>query len=91
MPEALIAFAVFVITIIVYVVAWIQSRDPKHYDARQERERLQHHHVWLEQRLHRARRENWGDEMIARCAHELEATAQQLAKLGTTNAAAAAR
>lgn len=82
MPEALIVVAVFVIAVIIYVAMWLQTRDPALYNARDELARLQHQMKWLEERLAKARKEQWGKEMIASIVHERDATAGQLARAG---------
>jgi hypothetical protein len=78
MPEALAVVAVFVVTVIAWVGAWLNARNPAGYPARDEIARLQHHAAWLEQRLVVAQRECWGGEMIAAISAELAATAGEL-------------
>lgn len=74
MPEALFIVAVFIIAVIIYAAMWVKSRDPALYKPHEEAERLRHHVVWLEERLARARREHWGEEMVAAIARELDET-----------------
>lgn len=81
MPEALAIVAVFVTAVVIYIMMWFQSRDPALYDARAERRRLEHHLVWLEERGARARRESWGEEMIAGIEADRTATTDELARL----------
>lgn len=82
MPEALAVVAVFVIAVIIYVAMWLQSRDPALHKPQEEFARLQHQVTWLDERLAKARRENWGTEMVASIADERDATAELLAKAG---------
>jgi len=86
MPEALAVVAVFVIAVVIYAAMWLRSRDPSLHKPHEELERLRHHTVWLEERLARARRENWGQEMVAGIEAELRASAKQLAKAQATGA-----
>ncbi len=81
MPEALFIVAVFVIAVIIYVAMWLKSRDPALHKPHEEVERLRHHAVWLEERLARARREHWGEEMVATIAHELDETEASLLEM----------
>ncbi|MBS0633178.1 MAG: hypothetical protein JSS11_14805 [Verrucomicrobia bacterium] len=78
MPEALAILAVAVIAAGIYVMAWLQARDPAQANALRERERLQHQAGWLEERLAKAQRENWSPEMIAGIAAERAAVIAQL-------------
>ncbi len=82
MPEALIVAAVFVIAVMIYVAMWRQSRDPALHQPHEELARLQHQVTWLDERLVKARREKWGDEMIASIVQERDATAGRLAEAG---------
>jgi len=80
MPEALAVVFVFAVSAFIYVAARFQSRDPARLNAPDERLRLQHHEAWLQERLHRAQREQWDADMVAGIAAELRATSQQLAR-----------
>lgn len=82
MPEALAVIAVFFVTVVVYVAAWLQARDPAQNTPRHELERLQTREAWLRQRLELARRENWDGKMRAAIADELGATSHHLARAG---------
>ena len=78
MPEALAVVAVFVVTVVAWLGAWLNARNPAGYQARDEIARLQHHASWLEQRLVIAQREKWGGDMIEAISAELAATAGEL-------------
>lgn len=83
MPEALAIFAVFA----VIAASFIGARQHAGHgatDPRREIERLQHQERWLRQRLERAKRENWGSEMIAGFAKDLESTSRELAEAAGT-------
>ena len=80
MPEALAIVAVFAIAAVIYVGAWVQSRDPALTKPAEELARLQQHAAWLEARLAVAQRENWDHEMAGSIAAELSVTHDQLAK-----------
>lgn len=84
MPEALAIVAVFLVSVVIYVVLWIQSRDPALYDPRKELVRLEHHVTWLEHRLAVARRENWGGTMEQAIVAELETARVERARLAAT-------
>lgn len=83
MPEALAILAVFVVVVVAWVGAWMQARDPASQNPVENLQRLQVHAAWLEQRLHVARRENWGDDMVAGLTEELRMTSEQLALAAT--------
>ena len=78
MPEALALCAVLAAAVVIYAAMWVRSRDPKLHRPEEERKRLQHQAEWLDGRLGVARREGWGDEMVAGLLREQEATAAQL-------------
>lgn len=80
MPEALALVAVFVIAVVIYFAMWMQTRDPALNKPHEERARMELHVKWLEERLARARREEWGAEMLANIAAERDATVARLAK-----------
>ncbi|MCX6952073.1 MAG: hypothetical protein NTV51_07890 [Verrucomicrobia bacterium] len=86
MPEALAVVAVFVIAVVIYAAMWLRSRDPSLNKPHEELVRLRHHTVWLEERLARARRENWGHEMVVAIEGELRASVKQLSKAEATGA-----
>jgi hypothetical protein len=86
MPEAFAIVAVFAVAVVVYVGAWWQARDPRRRDARAELAQLRQHHGWLQERLAVARRERWGEEMVAQLAAEHEALSRRLAERETTGA-----
>lgn len=81
MPEAFAVFAVFAVILVAWVGAWMQARNPASHNAHQEAERLQHHAVWLEQRVELARRENWDGPMIASLEDELTTTRREWQRL----------
>jgi hypothetical protein len=56
----------------------LQARDPAGVDARQELARLEQHHAWLRERLDRAQREKWDDDMVATIVAQKASTAAQL-------------
>jgi hypothetical protein len=78
MPEAFAVLIVFVIAIFIYVMMWLQSRDPAFYKPKEELVRLEHQIIWLEDRLTAARRENWDAGLQASLTTQIEETAQQL-------------
>lgn len=78
MPEAFAVLLVFVIAVFIYVMMWLQSRDPAFYKPNEERVRLEHQIVWLEDRLAMARRENWDAGLHASLTTQIVETAQQL-------------
>lgn len=80
MPEALAIVAVSLIAVAIYVVAWMQARDPANRNPQLERVRLQHQVGWLEERLARAQREGWSPEMVAGIAAERAAVVAELEK-----------
>ena len=80
MPEAFAIVAVFVVAVVVYVGAWLQSRDPRKRNAAEELAQLRQHHGWLRERLEVARRERWGEEMVTQLAAEHEALSRRLAE-----------
>lgn len=80
MPEALAIVVVFVIAIVIYFAMWLQTRNPALNKPHEELARMQHQVKWLEDRLAMARREQWGDEMLAPIVAEHAATTQQLAR-----------
>ena len=82
MPEALIVLFVFFVSMIVWVAAWIRSRDPSLRNATEDVHRLRHQEAWLSQRLQVAETERWGAEMVAGIAAELHLTKQELARAG---------
>ena len=65
MPEVLAVLLVFVVSVAIYIGAWVRSRDPALHKPGLERVRLEQQVVWLEERLVQARREGWGAEMVA--------------------------
>ncbi len=89
MPEAFAVVAVFVIALVIYFAMWMQTRDPALNKPHEELARLQHQVTWLEDRLARARHEQWGEHMIAPLADEYAATMAQLAQATAPTAPAA--
>jgi hypothetical protein len=81
MPEALAVLFVFAVCVLVYAIAWMQTRRPSAVNVRDELQRLQAQEAWLHERLQRARRERWDDAMIAGLVDELCVITQQLAHL----------
>ena len=81
MPEALVIVAVFVVALVAFVGAWIQSRNPAGVDVMSESARLKHHAAWLSQRLQRAQREKWEAEMVNNLEAELEVTSRALGRI----------
>jgi hypothetical protein len=84
MPEALAILFVFAVIIAIYLTAWVQSRNPALSNPQKESVRLQHHLAWLEHRLALARREKWGNEMIAPLVAEQAAAGRELARVQAT-------
>ena len=83
MPEAFAVVAVFVVAIVAWVGAWMHARNPANFNARDESERLRQHAQWVEQRLERAQRERWGDEMMAALHDERATLNRQIADTET--------
>jgi hypothetical protein len=81
MPEALAVLVVIAVCIIVYVAAWLRSRDPSLINVAEDLQRLRHHEAWLRERLLRAMEERWSDDMVSEIANELHATSLQLSRL----------
>jgi hypothetical protein len=81
MPEALALVLVFLIAGGVYVVLLVQSRNPALHDPRKEHARLEQHLAWLDQRLAMARREKWGQEMVAPLLADQTASTRALARV----------
>jgi hypothetical protein len=73
MPEALALFAVLFVAVIIAAAMWVRARDPQLHRPHEEAARVEHQVEWLEERLAKARRENWGDEMVAGFRRELHA------------------
>ncbi len=88
MPEALVIVAVFVVTVIAWVGAWRQARDPALHNPREELARLTHQAAWIENRIERARREQWDDSMLAALKAERATTTAQLAAARATSSEA---
>ncbi len=78
MPEALAVLLVLAVCVFVYVAASIQTRNSGGAHRAADVERLQLHEAWLRERLLRAERENWDNDMIASLATELRATSLEL-------------
>lgn len=87
MPEAISIVAVFVIVAAMYFAARAFAQSPAQQDAANELRRLQHQVERLEERLARARRENWGHEMTASITAELATINGQLAQASARAAA----
>jgi hypothetical protein len=81
MPEALAVFFVFAVCAVVYVAAWLRSRDPSLVNVSEDLQRLPLHETWLRERLLRAVNEGWSDDMIRDLANDLHATSLQLSRL----------
>src|SRR5436189_255163 len=64
MPEALACLLVFAICVAAYVAAQLASRDPARQNVTQDVSTLRQHRAWLQQRLEKAQRENWGEDMV---------------------------
>src|SRR3954469_25212344 len=79
MPEAFAVLAVFLVAVVAYVAAWMQSRDPANFNRIEDEARLRQHAAWLASRLELARRENWSDEMVGNLEGELALAMRQLA------------
>lgn len=81
MPEALAVLFVTTVSVICYIAAKVQARNPAHWDARKELLRLRQQRDYLEQRLELAREENWGREMCEHLRQQLRATRSELAHM----------
>ena len=80
MPEAVAIIVVFAACVLIYVVAWFQSRNPANVDNAAELERLQLHEAWLRERLLRAELEQWDPKMIASITQELRETSGHITR-----------
>ena len=80
MPEALAVLAVFVVAIAAWLGAWMHTRNPANYNARDEVARLQQQAAWLEQRLAVAQRERWSPDMVDVLCDEIDQTSEHLAR-----------
>jgi hypothetical protein len=80
MPEALAIFIVSITCALVYAFAWSRSRNPAEIDTLAELKRLEIHQSWLQERLERAKLEQWHQAMIASISAELAEATIQLAR-----------
>ena len=80
MPEALAIFAIFVVSIAVWISARLQAANPALQTPQLDRARLRHHADWLQHRLQIAQQENWDAEMIAGLQADLAAATRELAR-----------
>lgn len=80
MPEALAVVAVFVVTVVAWVGAWLHARNPANQNVHDEIARLRQHVGWIEQRIELAERERWGTDMVATLMDEKAAAAEHLAR-----------
>lgn len=78
MPEVFAVLLVFAGAIFVYVMMWLQSRDPALYKPQAELARMRQQMVWLKERQEVARGENWDAGLKASLGVQLEETAQQM-------------
>lgn len=81
MPEALAVLFVTTVSVICYIAAKIQARNPAQWDARKELVRLRQQRAYLEERLALAREENWDSEMCDHILQQLRATRSELAHM----------
>ena len=81
MPEALVIFAVFAVAVAVFVGGWIHARDPANFNAQRELLRSREQQRLLQERLHRAQRENWSTEMIATVTAQLDDNVAEIERL----------
>lgn len=79
MPEVFAVLLVFVVAVFVYVMMWLQSRDPAHYKPEVEMRRMQQQGRWLEERLALAHRENWDAGLVAGIITQRDELSQQVA------------
>lgn len=77
MPEALAVFVVFIISVVVYVAARIHASNPANYRPDEELKRLAQQEDWLNERLTRAQREGWSEEMHHSIKRDLHDNAVQ--------------
>lgn len=82
MPEALAILGVSAVALFIGAAMWMRARDPKLHRPEEEMVRMRHHVTWLDERLVRARRENWGHEMVAGIEAERDATRREIARVG---------
>ena len=81
MPEILAVVAVVVVSFIAWIGAWLHARDPANFVTGDELVRLRQQSSWLRERLERAERERWSDDLRAGLADEWRITTEQLAAL----------
>ncbi|MGC4074743.1 MAG: hypothetical protein QM760_20015 [Nibricoccus sp.] len=81
MPEVLAVLLVFVVSVAIYIAAWVRSRNPALHEPEKERVRSEQQVAWLEERLAQARREGWGVEMVNELERKIaEAVAGDLSR-----------
>lgn len=81
MPEALAVLAVFLVCVVIYVIAKVQARNPELQKPAAQLAQLNEQRAWLEERLRRAERENWGNEMRQSIVRQLEETMRKVADM----------
>jgi hypothetical protein len=81
MPEALAVVLVFVVSCAIYVIAWFQSRDPSRFNPAEESTRLREHRSWVVERLARADREHWSEDMKEGLRADLAKTEKQIGEI----------
>jgi len=59
MPEVFAVLVGFAVAVFIFVMMWIQSRDPALYKPTEELPRMQHQIVWIDDRIAMASREKW--------------------------------
>jgi hypothetical protein len=81
MPEAAAVLLVGVVSLLVYVIARVQARNPSFHAPQVRLAQLNQQHAWLQSRLQLAQRENWGEEMRRQITEELAETEHRRAQL----------
>jgi hypothetical protein len=81
MIEAVPVLMVAAVAVISYTAARLHVANPANRHPERDLTRLQDQRSWLQQRLQRARCENWDQEMVTRIADELESIEAQLIAL----------
>lgn len=84
MPEVLAVVAVFVVTLIAWIGAWLHARDPANQNVHDDIQRLRQHAAWLDRRIEVAQRERWGGDMIVSLEEERQTTMRALARASGT-------
>ncbi len=78
MPEAIAVLLVTTICVGLYIFARVQALDPSTRNVSDELKQMQQHRDWLQERLERAKRENWDVDMVKDLHLQMAQAARQL-------------